>query len=670
MKRLAHHYLRLDGRSLGAFRLAMAVVLIADLFGRWRWIKDFYTNEGVLPNHNHLFHLLDHTEVWSALHSVSSAGEAHFAFAIILFVYAGFLIGHHTRVFHALSLVALVSLVGRNVLTASAGDHLAVSLLAVTVLLPLGSRFSVDSLRRSLADRVEKTAKDLNELPLPSEDEVAETHGAGYSPLSLAALGALLLVLSVYVVGAYRQGPEWSAGTALGRAIYWQAWVSDTGVALRGSAEALLGALTFVVWGAGWAIPALVVLPVARALTRGVAAVLALLHAAVLGVLFDLGLYAGALAASSALLLSTETWDWLAARRRRDRACTVIYDADCGICLWLSRFLRRVDAHGHLSFQGNDDLEALVVRRDGAIERVDKPEGVTDELAATSVIVVDHERNVLSRGRAVAAVVRALPFGAVPSLLLRLPGIDTLVDIVYDLIAERRMRLSVLFGWDACGVTPPASSPPPRTHVSRARALFYRLTGSVREVLAVAVVAMVAIQVTRHNDLPEALQLPEVEPLRALATYAQIEPSWDVLVPGVPDEQGILVVDAQTRAGASLDPLTGREPIFDVLAAPRRGPLWSSYASSLRDKRYEPFQKAFREYLARLGGPGFDPNGPIEQRLAGFDVYWVAAPIGPEAHELQRVQSMRMLRYSKGGKLGPPPATLVQPPRPAPVERP
>ena len=38
---------------------------------RWRYIKDFYSNEGVLPNHNHIFLLHDQTRVWSALHAFS-----------------------------------------------------------------------------------------------------------------------------------------------------------------------------------------------------------------------------------------------------------------------------------------------------------------------------------------------------------------------------------------------------------------------------------------------------------------------------------------------------------------------------------------------------------------------------------------------------------------------
>ena len=58
-KSLRDHYLRIDARSLGLFRLAFGLVLLSDLVRRFRYLKDFYSNEGVLPNHNHLFNLHD-----------------------------------------------------------------------------------------------------------------------------------------------------------------------------------------------------------------------------------------------------------------------------------------------------------------------------------------------------------------------------------------------------------------------------------------------------------------------------------------------------------------------------------------------------------------------------------------------------------------------------------
>src|SRR3954471_24128125 len=91
-KALRDHYLRIDARSLGLFRLTFGLVLVYDLLRRWRYLRDFYSNEGVLPNHNHLFDLRETGQVWSLLPACSSPGENFVAFAVILWIYVCFLI--------------------------------------------------------------------------------------------------------------------------------------------------------------------------------------------------------------------------------------------------------------------------------------------------------------------------------------------------------------------------------------------------------------------------------------------------------------------------------------------------------------------------------------------------------------------------------------------------
>ena len=62
-----------------------------------------------------------------------------------------------------MSLACLVSLVGRNALLESPGNSVAITLLALSLLLPCGKRLSLDSLRRSMARYKERTAEQLND---------------------------------------------------------------------------------------------------------------------------------------------------------------------------------------------------------------------------------------------------------------------------------------------------------------------------------------------------------------------------------------------------------------------------------------------------------------------------------------------------------------------------
>ena len=219
MDRLPQRFLRFDARSLGLFRWLIGLTLITDLLHRWDWVRAFYSNEGVLPNHNHLFLVKEQGEVWSFYHAFSSPGEAGFAFAVTLFVYAAFTIGWHTRAFHALSLACLVALAGRNVLLDSVGNSAAIALVAITLFLPLRLRFSLDSLRRSFATPDEKPPADLG------ADRAAPEATSTLVPL--ATLGLLALVLG----GAALQqtGETWQDGTALYYALHVDRWTSASG---------------------------------------------------------------------------------------------------------------------------------------------------------------------------------------------------------------------------------------------------------------------------------------------------------------------------------------------------------------------------------------------------------------------------------------------------------
>lgn len=654
LKTLRDYWLRIDARSLAIFRVAFGLVLIGDLCRRFRWLKDFYSNEGVLPNHNHLFNLRDKEDVWSALHAFSSPGENAFAFAWTLFFYIGFLLGWHTRVFQVLALVMLVSLGERNILTENVGNYLAVALLAFTLFLPLGSRFSIDALRRSLRARDEKTAAELDDAsPILAEGLVRRT--PGWSPVSLAALGVLLQVALVLLCTALAQnGESWHDGNALYYALHTERWVSGIGVSLRGSVG-LLRALTFFVRWSGLLVPALIFVPAARRHVRLVAVGLLVVHALVLGLLFDLGLYAWSLLAAAPLLVPTEAWEHWRRRAAADttRSRTVIYDEDCGICLWLCRVLRRLDSAQRLTFQGNQSLETLRRRKaNGKLEDAPMPGVVAPDLVASTVVVVDAEGRVSTRGRAVVETVRALPFGRVLAAVLGAPGFLQLLDVLYDFVAKRRMTLSQLFGMGSCGVpVGPAADAPDGSEVTPAARTARRATATVRELLvAVVLVAMLA-QTGRQNPALHLEGVPQGKVLAAVAGWPRMLARWDLFAPEPSRRDAWMVVDAQTRGGKSVDPLTGDEPDFEL--SNRRGTglgqLWGDYLTRVADPEYKDFEKAFKDYLVK-GGPRWESAG--ENLITGLDAYWVTEDTAPPGGAPTPVDREKLFTHSRGGRGG------------------
>jgi hypothetical protein len=527
LRRLRDLYLRIDARSLGLFRWAFGLVLLADLFRRWRWLRELYSNDGVLPNHAHLFGLRDIGRVFSIYHPFSTPGENHFAFALTLAVYAAFLVGWHTRVFHALALLCLVSLTGRNILLENAGNYAAIALLAFTLFLPCGSRWSIDSLRARLADGGATGAD-------PSEEDVHAGRLPGWSPVSLAALAVLLQIALIYLCSALQSnGPSWRSGTALYYALHVERWVSALGVHLRTAPPGLLSRWTQALLGVEYAVPVLIALPIPWRRIRELAAVLMLLHGLTLGLLFSFGLYAWTLCASAALLLPKATWD---------------------------AFGRSVGA-GRL------------------------------------------------RAR-------------------------------FDATMARLQRRGVLATPD-----PDAEPEPGPYQPSPARRVARGVGGLLREAAVGILLAAMLLQTDRANVLPVPLVRNPPRALEAVAEWPRMLARWDILT-DPPAEDALLVVEAQTKGGKVVDPLTGAAPVEDPssMRGTGLGQLWNDYLVRIREpdvvvfqardhpeSAHTDFQKSFRDYAAKAGPRWQDREG--DDALVGLDAYWVKQSILPPGAE-------------------------------------
>jgi len=683
-ERLRNTYLRLDARSLGLFRVAMAIALIGDWWMRWSNVRAFYSNEGVLQNHAHLFNILKQNppeRVWSVFHAFSTPGENRVALLLTLLVYVFFLIGFQTRVFHLIALALLVSFTGRNLFLEGPANYVAIAVLAATAFLPTGSRFSIDALRDSFRRYHEKDAVALNArsqvIGRPEEQTLSAERSPGWSPTSLAALAVLLQIAVIHYATARQQsGEAWKDGTALHYALWVERWVSNLGAQVRLAPPGLLKGWTQLLRLTPFAVPILLFVPFPR-ITRPIAFGLMVFYGLSYGLLFSFGLWGFTFVAAAFLVISTETWEAWLLRFGKGRALTVIYDADCGICLWLTRLLKRLDVRGRITFQGNDsltlppgqkhpyrgpdgeELPRILYRRlkpGTAVESVPLPAEITEELVINTVVAVDEAGRVHTEARAVGAMVRALPFGWLLSLPLRIPGLVKLWDALYRLVPPRRYALSEMFGMDACGIpvaappvdpaAPPAGSVPvvaPSVRTRRA------LTGFVREAGAVLLFAAALAQTAKSNPWPAALTVPQNRLFAALTGWTRMQARYDVLAPEPPKEDGVFVVDGQTRAGRSIDPLTGQEPSFEVPRF-RLGYLWSDYTSRMRKKESPEVEKSFRDYLVK-GGPAWTPE-PSDNQITGYDAYWLVYTSPPPGERTRTVTGReKLFTHSRGGRV-------------------
>ena len=139
--------LQIDTRALAALRILLGSILLIDLAHRASAIGKYYTDSGVYPL---AVHEVSYTQFAGlSIHAQSGA----LWFQQLLFVVAGllaltFVVGYRTRLVGFCSFVLLVSLHARNPAVLNGGDILLRTFLPLTLLTPLGERWSVDAVRR------------------------------------------------------------------------------------------------------------------------------------------------------------------------------------------------------------------------------------------------------------------------------------------------------------------------------------------------------------------------------------------------------------------------------------------------------------------------------------------------------------------------------------------
>jgi uncharacterized membrane protein YphA (DoxX/SURF4 family) len=132
-----------DLRSLAAYRIGLAILILLDLGDRARDLRAHYTDWGLMPRAA-LLDLFLHPSCLS-LHFMNGTWEwAAFLFLVAALFAVGLGIGYRTRFMTVASWILLVSLQNRNPLVLQGGDILFRMLLFWAMFLPLGARASMD----------------------------------------------------------------------------------------------------------------------------------------------------------------------------------------------------------------------------------------------------------------------------------------------------------------------------------------------------------------------------------------------------------------------------------------------------------------------------------------------------------------------------------------------
>jgi predicted DCC family thiol-disulfide oxidoreductase YuxK len=432
--KLFETYFGFDTRSLAAFRIALGLTCWAELCLRFRVIR-FRVSEAALT-----------TVPGSAFSWVYRALLQHASLIMIVLCAIAFTalsLGYRTKWAQALTLLGVTSAAGLDALGGKA-DAAFGSLCVWSLFMPLGERFSVDSVIASLRRREQQSPKELNDRR-PIRTPARRFY-------SLACFATLAQVIAIYLMSL----PAWRRGDAeLSRA----AWV----VAALGTVAILS--------------------PFARRYTRGFGVVvMPLLHIAV-AVFVDLGIATISLLAFYWLLLEDAHWRRIAQtvagwHKRR----VVFVDEDCGFCMWCGRILARLDVLERLEFASNADQDRL-------------PRSISIAQANESITTLEPTTGRVQRGAAAfAALLRSLPFGFLVAIPWELPGLRQIAEPAYMQVANNRLQVSLWMGYGACGLPIPEGTMPDVIDETSPAELFkQRALAIAREVsVLLLMIAMIA----------------------------------------------------------------------------------------------------------------------------------------------------------------------------------
>ena len=573
-----------DLRGLALFRIALGLILIADLLIRAPDLILWLSDDGLAPrkwiiqwNNDWRFSLyfIHGHWLWAALLNCVAALSA---MALIL--------GYRTRLSTLVSFVLLGSLHFRAPMLLQGGDMLLVVMLFWSVFLPLGARYAVDAtLVRGSAEGVD---------PNSGPAETCNTY------LSVASAAILLQAMAVYFFSAWlKTGAEWQVdGTAIYYALHlddintwfaqqWRDWHS------------LTVPLTHYVFWLEVLGPMLIFSPWLNRTFRylGVIAFVSL----EVGFIFNLkiGLFPFVSITTLLLFLPSSFWDRLqervfVPRGRRAHKLTIYYDQPCSFCEKSCHLLRTflfLDKAEILPAQSKDNIAQLLEQE-------------------FSWVVEDHTGALATKTAALAALFRASPifFSLAPVIQFAAP----LGDRVYHWSGTHREGFGRVFAvvlpWRR-----PSKFPGLQSQLFVGVMLLIVMAWNIQTIPAWRSAVIEQFGLEQNARLP-------LEPMLRLLNLTQ---TWDMFAPYPRKRDSWLVVPGLTTQGELVYLETGSPAMSEQVETQLKNVQvfdnyrWRKYLQRLASNRH----KQYREYYARWLCENWRHPRNADVGLAGLFIY-------------------------------------------------
>lgn len=566
----------LDLRSLAAFRIGIALVLLTDLGIRFGDYIAHYTDAGVMPRTL----LQDISKPWHwSLHALS--GEPNFQ--VLLFGLAAvmallMLVGYRTRIATIASWVLLISLHNRNPALIFAADDVLRALMFWAMFLPLGASYSIESAlntaTRKLPERV----------------------------VSGATFALICQQCFIYIFSAAfkTKSPVWVDGSAVYYSLSFDQYVTPFGHFLL-NFPPLLTVFTYVTLVLEWVGPLLLFIPFRNNFFRMCAVITFILLHAGFGLTLNLGIFPFLSIFSWLAFLPSSFWNALHKRIETPerQGLTIYFDADCGFCKKVVHLLRTI-----LILPGTPLLMAQ-----------EYPDIHTDMQTYNSWVVEDWRGNRHFKFEGIAYIVSLSPVFRFLVPLLTWKPVMAVGTKFYETIASNR-RIAGNF-------TKPFKFRPIQIRSSR-----------LLNILALVLLLYTFVwNISSYS--PDAFRRKAWQSTQFIGRATRLDQSWSIFAPAPPRDDGWYVIPGRLQDGAEADIFRGGsqvnwdKPDLGLRSAIYNNMQWRTYFINLNraiGKKLYPF---YAQYVCRT----WNAQHTEGKSLKSFDIYFISERTVPPGQQ-------------------------------------
>jgi predicted DCC family thiol-disulfide oxidoreductase YuxK len=537
-----------DLRSLGLFRVCLSLVVLADLFARFRFVVAHYSDAGVLPLST-LSRVSASPFYWSIFALSGSAIVQSLLFLVAIGIAFLLLIGYHTRFATIATWALLVSLHNRGPLYLFAADDVIRAILFWSMFLPLGATYSVES------------ALNTNPEPLPKRI------------VSGATIAFMVQICFIYIwSAAFKTKSEtwWPDGTAVYYALSYDQYATTFAGFLLSLPQQFLKLLTFGALIFEWVGPLMIFIPFRNSWFKCLAVVSFILLHIGFGLSFHLGIFPFLSITHWLPLIPSSVWDSLERRSKTPemQGLRINYDRDCGFCKKMVYLLRTL-----LILPGTPLLVAQ-----------DNPSVYEDMERYNSWVVEDGSGNRRFKWEAIAYIVSLSPVFWFLAPILRLPPLMVLGTRIYEWIASHRKFMgNFTKGFSFRPMTVRSFLP---LNILAIALLLLTSLWNLRSFIRQSV-ERGDLNTPIVRSLDGLLRRRTFNNLDILATITRLDQYWTIFAPSPPRDDSWLVAVSRLADGTEVDLFRGGKAVS-----------WEKPSESDRNELYQTMQ--WRSYFINL----------------------------------------------------------------------